>query len=155
MFYPTGIDTGGRCLVCMKDEKKNIKKSIKECGGSHYGIDKFLDENNYCVESWQMRKYLGKLGISRLDEDGEAGAPAAGFNTLGNVGGMGNPSPPTNGGTNAGFYDASKSGSGDRFGSLGVGAVQGKQKKNKSKRLLAYHDFLSKKSKMKNKKKRK
>lgn len=152
MFYPTGDGTKGRCLVCMKNEKANIKKAIEECESAKAGIDKWLDENEYCVESWQIKKYLAKLGMNKLkiNEEGEGGgAPAAGFNTLGNVGGMGNPSPPTNGGTNAGFYDSSKNGSGDKFGSLGVGAVPSKNKYGKKKRLLAYQEFLKKKSKKK------
>jgi hypothetical protein len=155
MFYPTGEGTKGRCLVCMKDEKTNIKKAIDECEFEKAGIDKWLDENEYCVESWQMRKYLGKLGIyqSRLDEDGEGGgAPGPGFNTLGSMDGMGNPSPPTNGGTNAGFNDSSRNGSGDKFGSLGVGAERGKAKPSRKKRLLAYQEFLKKKAKKANKK---
>jgi hypothetical protein len=62
--------------------------------------------------------------------------------TLGDVGGMGNPATPSNGGTNAGFYDAGKSGSGDKFPSLNVGTPAAKKKLKHSKTLLSYLDFV-------------
>lgn len=54
-----------------------------------------------------------------------------GLATVSNVGGMGDVSAPSNDGTNAGFYDQSKVGSGDKFSS----------KKKKKKNLKTWKEF--------------
>jgi hypothetical protein len=150
MFYPT---LENRCLVCMDDEKNEIDEAIKDCGPDDVVemLTEWLNEKSYCVETRQLDKFLADKGIVRKisEDDMGGGAPAPGLATLGNVGGMGNPTAPTNGGTNAGFYDATKSGSGDKFASLSVGtqAAGSKNKKKKGyKSLISYLDFVAKKA---------
>jgi hypothetical protein len=155
MFYPTGKGTSGRCLVCMEDEASSIGEALLECGSGQLmeAFKKWLDENNFCVECWQMKENLVKRGISahKLEEDmGDGGAPVApagapagnAFATLGNTNGMGMVAPPTNGGTNVGFYDSSKNGSGDKFPSLAVGTPAANKKKKKFKTLASYMEFI-------------
>jgi hypothetical protein len=160
MFYPTGKGTSGRCLVCMEDESSAIEEALHECGTQNImeSFKKWLHENNYCVECWQMKEALMKKGIpaEKLDEDMDgggapvapAGAPAGNaFATLGNTNGMGMVAPPTNGGTNVGFYDSSKNGSGDKFPSLTVGTPAANKKKKKFKTLSSYLEFIKSKRK--------
>lgn len=165
MFYPTGNSTNGRKLVCIDDERKNLDECLNECNcnescdcddcncnESCNCVENWLGENNYCVEKWQLKKYLNDRGLKmqKLDEDMDGGAaPAAGLATLGNVGGMGNPAPPTNGGTNAGFYDGSKNGSGDRFGTLTVGTGAANKKGKRKKKMISYKEFVDKNRKKK------
>jgi hypothetical protein len=142
MFYPT---LENRCLVCMKDEEREIDEAVANCEDSKIleALTEWLNEKEYCVEKRQLEKYLADKGIvQKIDEDGMGGAPAAGLATLGDVGGMGNPATPSNGGTNAGFYDAGRSGSGDKFPSLNVGTPAAKKKLKHSKTLLSYLDFV-------------
>lgn len=136
----------------MHDEAKEIDEAVANKNDFEIleAITKWLDEKCYCVEKHQLEKYLADKGIvQKIDEDdmggGAPAAPAAGLTTLGNVGGMGNPAPPTNGGTNAGFYDASKVGSGDKFPSLTVGTPAAKKKLKNYKTLLSYLDFVKSK----------
>lgn len=77
-----------------------------------------------------------------VEDDGGGGAPAPGLATLGEVGGMGNPAPPTNGGTNAGFYDGSKSGSGDIFNTMSVGTNAARRKSKGKKKMISYKEFI-------------
>ncbi len=160
MFYPTGEGTSGRCLVCMEDEATSIEETLLECGSSQLieTFKKWLDENNFCVECWQMKENLVKRGIPahKLEEDmGAGGAPVApagapagnAFATLGTTPGMGVAAPPTNGGTNVGFYDSSKNGSGDKFPSLTVGTPAANKKKKKFKTLSSYLEFIKSKRK--------
>ena len=135
MFYPTGNSTNGRKLVCIDDERKNLDECLDECNckESCNCVENWLGENNYCVEKWQLKNYLRGKGFEaqKIDEDMgavAAPAPAPGLATLGNVGGMGNPAPPTNGGTNAGFYDSTKSGSGDIFNTMSAGTNAARKK---------------------------
>lgn len=156
MFYPTGNGTKGRKLVCIDDERKSLDECMNECNcnESCNCVENWLGENNYCVEKWQLKNYLkGRgLAVQKLDEDMEGGAaPAPGLATLGNVGGMGNPGPPTNGGTNAGFYDGSKNGSGDRFGTLTVGTGAANKRGNRKKKMISYKEFIDKNRKKKKK----
>lgn len=67
MFYPTGKTTGGRiiiCKCCNEDELNSIKADdtivLQE-------LNKWLEENNYCMETWQVKEYLNDLGVS--DDD--------------------------------------------------------------------------------------
>ena len=163
MFYPTGKTTGTRCLVCMNDEKPAIEECMQECDSSTMteALKKWLDENQYCVECWQMKEYLTQKGVSsaKLDEDmGAAAAPAApaapaggpagsAFATLGTTTGMGIVAPPTNGGTNAGFYDSSKDGSGDKFPSLTVGTPAAKKRHKKGSGIASFLDFIKRRKK--------
>jgi hypothetical protein len=141
MFYPTGNNTGSRCLVCMKDEEKEIRKAIDECQCNNVSeaVKKWLDEKCYCVESWQMKNFLKECGLSveKIEEDMGA-APAAPMASLNTTPGMGNPTTPTNDGTNSGCYDVSKTGSGDLFPSLGAGG------KKKKKNIISFLNFIKK-----------
>jgi hypothetical protein len=148
MFYPTGKNTKGRCLVCANDESKNLDERTSVCGPDDMmeSVSKWLEENNYCMEKWQLKKYLTEKGCtdcSRIDEDMDGGAaPASGLATLGTVNGMGNPATPTNDGTNAGFYNPAMVGSGDKFTSISSGG-----KKNRKRKLLNFLNFTSRRNK--------
>ncbi len=155
MFYPTGNNTNGRKLVCIDDERKNLDEFLDNCNcdESCNCVENWLGENDYCVEKWQLEKYLNGRGLDvhKLDEDMDGGAAPAGLATLGNVGGMGNPAPPTNGGTNAGFYDNSRNGSGDRFGTLTVGTGAANKKGSRKRKMISYKEFVDKNRKKKKK----
>lgn len=152
MFYPTGNLPHGKILICMADEEENLDDLIDECDDTSSYVAKiteWLNENHYCVESWQLKEYLKAKGLEeeKINEDMVASAaPAPGLSTLGNVPGMGNPAPPSpNGATNSGFYNMANSGSGDKFPSLTVGTPAAKSKKKKT--VATYLDFLKKKKK--------
>jgi hypothetical protein len=114
-------------------------------------LQEWLEENDCCVEEWQMKEYLKNKGLSesQINEDLAAGgAPFAGAATTSNVSGMGNPATPQNDGTNAGFYNDSLKGSGDRFTSLSTGTPAAKKKKGDRKKAIAsYLDFINQKRK--------
>ena len=155
MFYPTGDSPNGKLLICIDDAKPEIDEVTADCNEACMleCLSEWLEENNCCVENWQLKEYLKDRGIneSRIEEDmaagAAAGAPAAGLATLGTVSGMGNPQAPRNGGTNAGFYNDSLNGSGDKFPSLTVGTGAAKGTKGKGKVVSSYLDFLKKKKK--------
>lgn len=167
MFYPTGNSTNGRKLVCIDDERKNLDECLDECNckescncddcdckESCNCVENWLGENNYCVEKWQLRNYLKSRGtvIRKMYEDMgavAAPAPAPGLATLGNVGGMGNPAPPTNGGTNSGFYDTTKNGSGDIFNTMSAGTNAARKKAKGKKKMISYKEFVEKNRKKK------
>lgn len=59
MFYPTGKTTGGRiiiCRCCNQSEMKTIDPTIN-------GLREWLDENRYCMETWQVKEYLTESGM--------------------------------------------------------------------------------------------
>jgi hypothetical protein len=144
MLYPTGKTTGGRCLVCMSDHLNDINEKLYSCNENCVleCLNEWLSENNYCLECWQVNEYLKNKGYkSKLNEDGSA-APAPGLATVGNVSGMGNPATPTNDGTNAGFYNAAKVGSGDRFDSLTVGTPASRKRKKNSSLVKKFQQFI-------------
>ena len=154
MFYPTGNSTNGRKLVCIDDERKNLDECLDECNckESCNCVENWLGENNYCVEKWQLKNYLrGKcFEVQKIDEDmGAVAAPAPGLATLGNVGGMGNPAPPTNGGTNSGFYDNAKNGTGDIFNTMSAGTNAARKKSGRKKKMISYKEFVEKNRKKK------
>jgi len=154
MFYPTGNTTNGRKLVCIDDERKNIDSCLGSCRceESCNCVENWLSENDYCVEKWQLRNYLnGKTSdVYKIDEDMDGGAaPAPGLSTLGNVGGMGNPSAPTNDGTNSGFYDSTKTGSGDKFTTMSAGTNAANKKGRGRKKMISYKEFIQKNRKKK------
>jgi hypothetical protein len=152
MFHPTGKMPNGKTLICMMDEEDELDNVIDECESpSQYvkAITEWLNENNYCVECWQLKEYLKAKGMNeeQVNEDMVAAAPAPGLATLGNVGGMGNPAPPSPAGaTNSGFYNSANNGSGDKFTSLTVGTPAAKAKKH-TKTIVSYLDFIKKKKK--------
>jgi hypothetical protein len=99
-----------------------------------------------------LKEYLYNKGMDAaklIEDDGGGGAPAAGLATLGNVGGMGNPAPPTNGGTNSGFYDSTKSGSGDIFNTMSAGTNAARKKAKGKKKMISYKEFVEKNRKKK------
>lgn len=152
MFHPTGPSPKGKILICMEDVEEEIDDIIHdtEPGKMVEALTKWLNENEYCVECWQMKEYLKAKGMDEnaINEDmaAAAPAPAPGLATLGNVSGMGNPAPPSAAGaTNAGFYNPANQGSGDKFPSLTVGTPAAKSKKGKI--VATYLDFLKKKKK--------
>lgn len=141
MLYPTGNLKEGRSLVCMEEMANDINEALCECNEACVleCFTNWLNENAYCVECSQLNEYLKNNGYkAKVNEDAMA-APAAGFNTLGNVNGMGNPATPSNGGTNAGFYDSSKSGSGDTFGAT---TRLTRKSKKRSKLIKKFQDFI-------------
>ena len=155
MFYPTGEKASGRMVICMDDSKSDIDEALSGCNEVCIVecLTDWLHENSCCVEKWQMKEYLKNKGISesRIDEDmasgAAVGAPAAGLSTLGTTQGMGNPVAPRNGGTNAGFYNSSLDGSGDKFSSLTVGTSSAGSKRTKKKVVSNYMDFINKRKK--------
>lgn len=143
MTYPT--EEKGRSKICMNECRDMINEALCECNESCLleCFSKWLNENQYCVECSQLNEYLKERGFkTRVDED--MAAPAAGFATPGNVNGMGNPATPTNGGTNAGFYDASKVGSGDRFDAVASRKNKSVKRAKKGNLLKKFEDFIGK-----------
>lgn len=132
MFYPTGNNTKGRMLVCISDIEPELDDKTCDCDDNCLVecASKWMNEKNYCVESWQLKEYLKKKGLmeSRIDEDMDGGLA-----TLDTVGGMGLVAPPTR----------TSTGSGDKFGSVVAGSAAAK--KNKKKRLMKFSDFNYKK----------
>ena len=123
----------------MMDEEEELDNIIDECGSSEKyvrAVTEWLNENDYCVEGWQLKEYLKAKGMEegKMNEDMvAAAAPAPGLSTLGNVSGMGNPSPPSSAGaTNSGFYNPANNGSGDKFTSLTAGTGAARNKKAKT-----------------------
>jgi hypothetical protein len=151
MFHPTGKLPEGKTLICMMDEEDTLDDIIDECQSSDQYVSvitEWLNENEYCVECWQMKEYLKAKGMdeTKMNEDMVAAAPAPGLATLGTVGGMGNPAPPSAAGaTNAGFYNSVNQGSGDKFPSLTVGTPAAKSKKKKT--VASFLDFIKKRKK--------
>lgn len=142
MTYPT-LEKG-RSKICMNECRDMINEALCECNESCLleCFSNWLNENNYCVECSQLNEYLKKRGFKvRVDEDA---APAAGFATPANVNGMGNPATPTNGGTNAGFYDLAKVGSGDRFDAVASRGSKKSKKRGKKNLLKKFQDFIGK-----------
>jgi hypothetical protein len=63
MFYPTGKTTGGRiiiCKCCNQSEMADLEPSIN-------GLREFLDENQYCMETWQVKEYLAETGMDETN----------------------------------------------------------------------------------------
>lgn len=134
----------------MEDVVQDLDEVTCNCEANRMvkAITEWLNENDYCVETWQMKNYLKSKGMDEntINEDMVAAAPAPGLATLGTVGGMGNPTPPSSAGaTNSGFYNPANQGSGDKFTSLTVGTPAARKKKGKI--VASYLDFLKKKKK--------
>lgn len=149
MYYPTGNSTNNRTLVCLCCEDTPMMEDRESPDAIELKIKEWLDENDYCVEKWQMdekMKSCGCDGYELQEMDGGAPAPAGdgggAFATLGTTQGMGNVEAPSSGGTNADFYGGSV-GSGDKFPSLTVGtpAAKGNKKKKKDKVVKSFADF--------------
>ena len=81
MFYPSGETPNGKTVVCIEDERSELDKLTEGCEDflAVEEITEWLAENDYCLESWQMKDYLLSKGIneSLINEDMAAGgAPA-------------------------------------------------------------------------------
>jgi hypothetical protein len=145
MYYPTGKTKGDRDLMCMKECYSQVNEKLGSCNEECVMecLDKWLNEENLCVSCNQLNEYLNECGYSlQVNEDGgmAAPAPAPGLATVATVPGMGNPATPQNGGTNAGFYNPSLSGSGDKFTSLTAGTAAAK--KRKKSLVKKFRDFV-------------
>lgn len=147
LYYPTGNSTGGRTLVCLCCEDDT---PVMESGCSPEVIEsaykEWLDENEYCVEKWQMEnKILEDCGCDSYSlKEMEGGAPAGdmggGFASLDSTPGMGPVVAPGAGGTNADFYNGPV-GSGDKFPTLTAGTPAARKKTKKKKRDRVVKDF--------------
>ncbi len=151
MYYPTGNSTKGRTIVCLCCEETPVMEDLGTPDAMELKIKEWLDENNYCVEKWQMdeeMKNSGCKGYQLKEMDGGAPAPAGdgggSFATLGTTQGMGNAQAPAAGGTNADFYSGTP-GSGDKFPSLTVGTPaakgSGQKKKRKDRVIKSFENF--------------
>lgn len=134
MFYPTGKSTNGRVLIDIQDYEGEIVPMLEGDREFLLELDKWLEENNYCVEKHSLKELMQESGFfskEEIDEMEGAGGDIGGvggssssggeFATLGNVPGMGNPIMPGPDGS---------IGSGDRFE---LNLVRPKKKKNKNK----------------------
>jgi hypothetical protein len=136
-YYPSTPTKEGRKLVKLAECYKDLSEATSSCNEQclEECSTKWMNENNCCMEAKEYSKFIAEKK-TKINEEGEAaGAPAAGYATPGNVTGMGNPASPQNGGTNQGFYDASKSGSGDRFDAV---TRKSKRKNNILKRFSQF-----------------
>ena len=149
MLYPTGKSTKGRTLICMNDHEEFMNKLEEDSTDVMHDVDCWLEENDYCVEKWQLKEYLESCGCpSNVIKEMEGGSADGGsFASLDSTPGMGNPSLPSGDGTNAGFYDVNNVGSGDRFTTLTAGTPAGKKKKKKELSMIT--DFAAFKDSMK------
>ena len=147
-YFPTGNTTNGHTLVCMccleslpflESEHKTPREIVHE-------MAKWMNENKYCTEAWQMERYMHECGYQnyRLDETDMGG----GLSSLNTTPGMGPVTPPQGPGTNANFYNPAKQGSGDKFTSITVGTPAAqysnkkKKKPGKSMTLQNFSDFM-------------
>jgi hypothetical protein len=147
LYYPTGKETNGRTVVCLCcEDNVPILESIDNPKDIELELKNWLDENNYCVESWQIDNRIKECGygdyIVTEMEGGMGGAPLATLNT---TPGMGNVIAPSGSGTNAAFHDPGNVGSGDKFPTLTAGtpaASKNKKKKKRTRKIKNFEDFL-------------
>jgi hypothetical protein len=129
MFYPTGNNTKGRMLVCISDVEPELDDKTCDCNDDCLVncVNEWLNEKNYCTESWQLKNYLKKKGLmeSKIDEDMQGGLAS-----LDTVSGMGVAAPPT----------STTEGSGDKFDTVTAGTPAAKKKK----KILRFSDFNKK-----------
>jgi hypothetical protein len=131
---------------CGQDMEKHIKEK--------------LDENNWCVECWQVENALQEAGFLDYSLQEMEGAPMA---TLATTNGMGSVQPPafpaatqaaSRGGLspNQGFYSSTWNGSGDTFNATSTSSKRKKAKEVKTpprkfKKVQDFKSFLASKSK--------
>lgn len=144
LYYPSGKSPNGRTIVCLCCEPDlPILEGISDPSGIEKSIHTWLNENDYCVEKWQMDDKIKEFGFKdhQLTEMDGGGAPMA---TLDTTVGMGPVSTPDSTGTNDSFYNG-KVGSGDKFSSVSAGtpAAKKKSKKKKRKRIQGFADFIA------------
>jgi hypothetical protein len=127
----------------MYESACDMEKAIKEK----------LDENDWCVECWQVENALKEAGFLDYSLQEMEGAPMASVAT---TPGMGSVQPPTfpaatqaasKGGLspNAGFYSSSWQGSGDKFDAVGMRSKKKKTSKtpSSSPKFRKVQDFKS------------
>jgi hypothetical protein len=147
-FYPTGSTTAGRCVVCLEDEELPVNEYNDTPRSIERKLKEYLDENQYCVETWQAEQYMHSNGYPeyemKLSEE-MGGDMGGGFASLDSTPGMGNVATPQMDGTNSDFYSG-KVGSGDKFPTLTVGTPAAKKRGNKRlfKSFEEFKKFLAK-----------
>ena len=148
LYYPTGQSPAGRTLVCLCCEDDT---TVMESGCSPEMVESayksWLDENDYCVEKWQIEEEIlekcdcDSYSLKEMDGGAPAGDMGGGsFATLNTVSGMGPVEAPGAGGTNADFYNGPV-GSGDKFDTLTVGTPAARKGSKKKKRDRVVKDF--------------
>lgn len=150
-FYPTGKTTNGRTTVCLEDEDLPVYEYSSSPRQIERQLKEYLDENNYCTETWQVENYMHQCGypefeLHLMEEMGGdmGGGGGSAFASLDTTPGMGNVASPQAGGTNADFYNG-KVGSGDKFPTLTVGTPAAKKKDKKLfKSFEEFKKFLAK-----------
>lgn len=63
MFYPTGKTTGGKVIICKCCNHDEIEKLQISGENPLESLKSWLDENDYCMETWQVKEFLGESGI--------------------------------------------------------------------------------------------
>lgn len=134
----------------MYESACDMEKAIKEK----------LDENNWCVECWQVESALKEAGFLDYSLQEMEGAPMASVATTPGMGAVQPPAFPAStqaasrGGLspNAGFYSSSWQGSGDRFDAVGMRTKSKKNSKSPSaspkfKKVKDFKTFLLSKKK--------
>ena len=135
-YHPSEPTKEGRKLVTLAECYNKLAEATNTCNEQclEECSTNWLKENSCCMESKEYQKFI-KDQKSKINEEGEMGGSPAPLATLGTVTGMGNPASPQNGGTNQGFYDSSKDGSGDRFDAV---TRKSKRKNNILKRFSQF-----------------
>lgn len=146
VFYPTGPGTKGRTVVCMCcEDGVPMMEGQEAADAMEKKIKQWLDDNEYVVETWQMKEKMKSCGagdyeLQEMEGGGDAGGGA--FASLDSTPGMGNVMPPEAGGTNADFYGG-RVGSGDKFTTLTVGTPAAKKNKKKDRKVKDYKSFIA------------
>ena len=139
----------------------NSSHPMYECGQDmEKSIKEKLDENNCCVECWQVENALKEAGFLDYSLQEMEGAPMASLATTSGMGAVQAPTFPgasqasSSGGLspNAGFYSSSWNGSGDRFDAVGMKSKKKKTAKTpaaspKFKKVKDFKTFLLSKKK--------
>jgi hypothetical protein len=68
MFYPTGKTTGGRVIICKCCNDAEISEmwSKTDDKDALEAITEWLNENQYCMEAWQLKDYLSEMGYEQV-----------------------------------------------------------------------------------------
>lgn len=135
----------------MYESGHEMEKSIKQ----------ILDENNWCIECWQIDEALCEAGFLDYSLQEMEGSTMASVATTPGMGSVQPPSFPSSsqvdskGGLspNAGFYSQSWQGSGDRLDAVGMKSIKGKKfsktpsAPRKFRKVQDFKTFLAKRGK--------